>query len=750
MKRILLWSILLFAGCTQTPIDEGVIAFRNEFYAEIEAAANSSDSRTFLDEKIRLRWTADDRITIFKKTSYNRQFKYMGVTGANAGGFTQVSTDDEFWYGATLPYNYAAYPHSDAMSFHEDGYFVLTMPAEQIYAENSVGLGANTMVAVSESGQLMFKNVGSFLRVRLWGDNQQVQSVTLTTKGEEVLAGPAKITPSLTEAPLCEMTGSTKSITLNCTTPITVSDSEDTPTDFWIVLPPTTFADGFTVTVQNQYGNTQTFNIDQAFKFEQNTYYNLKREVTMGLIPDNQIWYTIAASTTNNVDVSDLGAEAFGASVISHTYDDTTKKGVIMFDGPVTKIGERVFQNARFATLILPQTVTAIESRAIHQCSSLTKIHLGNQITSIGHTAFWNCRTLSEIQLPKSLTEIGKSAFYGCRELTHVDIPEGITLIDEGCFQRCAKLATITLPSTLQTLAKKAFSNTALTEVSIPNSVQDVMGNPFSGCSNLAKISGKFASSDGRLLIVNNWVLAVATAGSTTITIPDGVVGIGYQSFEGGTMACVKLPESIQQISLNPFVGCSNLSEFQGTYASTDGRCLVINNEIVAFAPANITTPYTIPATVESIGSEAFRGYKGQGITIPANVKRIGDLAFYQCPLEQLVFEEGIEEICEGAFYWCNAIQQVTLPASVKKIWNQAFRECQAMTKFYCKATTPPTACMNDAGDTWSAFNGAAEGFVIYVPASEDDSIINAYKAADGWSDYADAIVEYDFSAEQQ
>jgi hypothetical protein len=37
----------------------------------------------------------------------------------------------------------------------------------------------------------------------------------------------------------------------------------------------------------------------------------------------------------------------------------------------------------------------------------------------------------------------------------------------------------------------------------------------------------------------------------------------------------------------------------------------------------------------------------------------------------------------------------------------------------------------------------------IFVPASDDDSIINAYKAKSYWRDYAADIEEYDFSAEQ-
>ena len=46
-------------------------------------------------------------------------------------------------------------------------------------------------------------------------------------------------------------------------------------------------------------------------------------------------------------------------------------------------------------------------------------------------------------------------------------------------------------------------------------------------------------------------------------------------------------------------------------------------------------------------------------------------------------------------------------------------------------------------------FDNNATGRKIYVPASDNDSIINAYKSAQYWSTYAAYIEEYDFSAEQ-
>ena len=273
-----LYILLILAGCTDTSL-EGISTHSNEeFYATIEG----SDSRTYVDDQIRLRWTAEDCITIFKKTTYNREFMFTGVTGANAGGFKQKSVDDDFWYGADVPYNYAVYPHSSTTQLDEtDHFFTLTMPSEQTYVENSFGLGANTMVAVSESGQLMFKNVGSYLRVRLYGKDIAVSSITLASRGNEAIAGKAKVTPTLNGNPTCEMTGTGKSIRLTCPEPVTISEDADNPTDFWIVVPPVTLANGFSVTVENDKDDTQVFEVAKSFTFERNMYTNMVRGVAI-------------------------------------------------------------------------------------------------------------------------------------------------------------------------------------------------------------------------------------------------------------------------------------------------------------------------------------------------------------------------------------------------------------------------------------------------------------------------------------
>ena len=100
---------------------------------------------------------------------------------------------------------------------------------------------------------------------------------------------------------------------------------------------------------------------------------------------------------------------------------------------------------------------------------------------------------------------------------------------------------------------------------------------------------------------------------------------------------------------------------------------------------------------------------------------------------------DNVTTIGGRAFQGCSNIESVTLGSGIKEIHYDVFASCPNLKTVYCKATTPPLA--NPESDGWKSFNGNATDRLIYVPTAS----VDAYKAADGWSDYADYIVGYDF-----
>lgn len=85
-------------------------------------------------------------------------------------------------------------------------------------------------------------------------------------------------------------------------------------------------------------------------------------------------------------------------------------------------------------------------------------------------------------------------------------------------------------------------------------------------------------------------------------------------------------------------------------------------------------------------------------------------------------------------FSYCVNMTSVTIPDSVTSIGVGAFSGCTSLKEVYCKSVTPPT------GDANMFYNNAS-GIKIYVPTASVDE----YKSAEYWSDYAAAIVGYDF-----
>lgn len=598
MKKLILFcAMFVLASCSKSPVEEVSMAVNDyEFYAYAPEA--QSDSRTYVDAQKKLHWTKGDLITIFHGLLEPLKFGFRGETGATSGTYYNV---DGIFYAPdqSAPNNVAIYPYSADHQLNDSSRAVtLSMPAVQTYAEDSFGLNANTMVAVTSNVNdlaLYFKNVGTYLNVRLWGENQTVKSITITATGGEALSGKAKVTPTYGGDPTCVMAINdvSPSVKLVCEEAVTVNTTEDAPVSFWIVLPPVTMEQGFTAMVENAEGQTKVFTIDRSVTFARNKYNTLTRE--LAIIHNNEIHYTATEQITPSTGF-------FGATYLPEqsTYDSETQMGVLKFDAEVEHIGERAFNGSSSLTSIkLPDKVQWIASSAFENCTSLTAVTIPEGVRRIGPAAFGYCSSLASVAIPNSVVTIESGAFYGCTSLSSITIPEGITTIEGLVFFGCSTLASITIPEGVTTIGARAFYDcSSLASVYIPASVETIEDFAFERCSLLQSVS-----IPNRVTAIGEGAFSRCTALSSVI-IPACVTKIERSTFsECTSLKSVYIPMSVTSIGEYAFCGCTMLSS-----VVIPESVLTIGNDALNGC-TSLTSLYSKAITPPAIGTDVFYPY---------------------------------------------------------------------------------------------------------------------------------------------
>ena len=418
-------------------------------------------------------------------------------------------------------------------------------------------------------------------------------------------------------------------------------------------------------------------------------------------------------------------------NIAMYTFESCDALETVLLPQGLKGIGQYAFRNCvKLSEISLPEGLVTLNAQAFSGCgqyfektglkTGLKSITVPSTVTTIGKSVFENCAALEEATVKS--TNVGENMFLGCVSLKKVTIGAETESIKALAFSGCKSLAEVNMQSNvLAEIGKGAFQNTAITQFTVPDTV-DTLGagsasstgakdGIFYGCSQLETVTiginvetipdCMFADCEslssvvfkengkvkmiGRMAFFNCRSLKEIVLPSTLTQL--GYTGASYTSsttycrtFEGcESLLSISLPEGVTKIGQGLFKNCTSLEKV--TFAANTLGFIASN----AFFGCSSLEEFVFPANVESnftLGASAFSGCSSlESITLPDNVKTIPDNAFLDCvSLETVLMRsDAAGTVGASAFAGCVKLKNVTLSDGITQIKQKAFLNCAAL-----------------------------------------------------------------------
>lgn len=244
----------------------------------------------------------------------------------------------------------------------------------------------------------------------------------------------------------------------------------------------------------------------------------------------NWDWGTITGATftiTVTAPSRDFTFDATTGTIKKYNGNDAVVNIPSEINGtPVTTIGNAAFRDSSVTSVTIPASVTEIGANAFAGCTNLTSVTYGGDWSNLtiqsGNPAVEDAAkdaaneqlfdfefilnntavivtnykyngAAADVTIPsryqgKPVTTIGHAAFFNSA-VTSVTIPDSVTSISDEAFINCPKLTNISIPNSVTYIGFSAFSScTSLKSITLPSSLSFISGALFLGCSQLTTI----------------------------------------------------------------------------------------------------------------------------------------------------------------------------------------------------------------------------------------------------------------------
>lgn len=252
MKKHILIILSLVAGmaaCSRPEL-ENAASFEkdNVIVAELESRSNVETKTTlqYIDNGVyRSAWSENDRVSVWNEDGTKGLLELKSGAGTGRGVFEGIVPEGK--YIAYYPFD------ASAAYYPDDNLFIAEVLPVQYYKEGTYDDGAYPMIAVADGPSISFRNLFSVLKISLKG-TQMVRSIDFVSASEDCqVSGLAYIGTEWTSAPEMSLSSGGPVMTLVCGEGVLLN--QETPTDFYMVLPPQTYKGGFTLKITTDAGD---------------------------------------------------------------------------------------------------------------------------------------------------------------------------------------------------------------------------------------------------------------------------------------------------------------------------------------------------------------------------------------------------------------------------------------------------------------------------------------------------------------
>ena len=425
------------------------------------------------------------------------------------------------------------------------------------------------------------------------------------------------------------------------------------------------------------------------------------------------------------------------------------------YNGENYCIGADAFAGKQIVNIVIPGCVTAIKKDSFgHSAGSLKGVYITDLSAwcnidfeskyanplYYAMNLYLNGELVTELIIPDGVTEIKNYAFYNCGGVKSIVIPSCVEKVGAATFESDSyyhyyntsliNLSNLVFSSDLNEEGSIRFHGRAI--VNAPNGA--IIGNNvFCTKEGVNTLVAHFVknpvvilpdSYNGENYCIGESAFYQVEDSLRSITIPDGVIGIGAEAFRNSfELADVTLGKNVSYIGTDAFEGCIVLKNVHITDLSAwcnidfwDASANPLYRADSLYLNGELVTDLVIPDGITEIKDYAFSGYQGlENVAIHNNVTAIGTHAFYNClikgvyitdlaawcsidfgdasanplyndaenekrllylngePVTDLVIPDGVTEIKDYAFYGNNGVNSVVIPKSVAKIGELAF-----------------------------------------------------------------------------